>query len=146
MVVVARVHPLEHARDRDGIEPRVAAAIELLAQVENALRGQRVLPGRVVLNDPAARRGARERIGGGVLEFGKPFHVGEPVAERLELVLEGEAARRRRQREVRDVVGRTFQQARAAERSSHGGGVYGRLAGESGIGRERDVRRGDAHV
>jgi len=58
VVVVPRVHPLEDRGDGDGIEARVVAAIELPAEIQDGLRGERVLAGRVVLDDPAARRRA----------------------------------------------------------------------------------------
>src|SRR5207237_6452228 len=100
VVVIARVQPLEDGRDRDGIEARIVAPIELPAEVEDRLRGERILARRVVLDDPAAGRRAGERLPRRVLELGEPLHVGQSVAHGLEAVLEWEGAGRGRDAEV----------------------------------------------
>src|SRR5205823_6421934 len=143
VVVVARVHPLKDCGDRDGIEAGIVAPIELPTEVEDRLRGERVLARRVVLDDPAAGRRAGERLPRRILELGEPLHVGQSVAHGLEAVLERKGAGRGREAQVRDVIRCSLQQTAAAERPLEAIRVDARAAFETRIRRERHLRRVD---
>ena len=146
MVVIARVHALQDRGDRDRIEAGVVALIELAAEIEDGLRGERILAGRVVLDDPAAGRGTREWLALRILELGEPLHVGQPIAHGLEAVLEGEGADRRGELQFGDVAGRTLEKAAAAERSLEAIRVDAGAAVETRIRCQRDSRRVDVRA
>ena len=139
VVMVPRLHPPEHGRDRDRVQTGIPALVELAPQVEDGLRGQRIFRRGVVLDDPAARRRARERVTGRILELGEPLHAGERVAHRLEGMVERERPGRRRDRELRQIVGRAAEEPSASDRPLEPRGIDRCVAGEAGIGRHRDL-------
>src|SRR6266566_1712146 len=144
--MIARVQPLKDRGDRDGIRDWIVAPIELASEVEDRLRRERILPRRVVLDDPAAGRRARERLTLWILERGEPLHVGQAVAHGLEAVLEGECADGGREPQIGDIVRRTFQQTAAAERPLEAIRVDACAALEARIRGERHLRRVDVRA